>query len=107
MAARIGWSEGRYFTVRNILLDDGLIARGRGKRGSVSEQMPKKKWRRIWPLGVLIAAAQGKRATGGPWTRPDIVGVAIRTFRYLPSEYLEVVTFEGPACRLFGRHRGR
>lgn len=46
------------------------------------------------PIGVEVTAAQGRRPTGGRWTRPDIVSVAVRTFRYLPGKYLEVVTFE-------------
>jgi hypothetical protein len=43
---------------------------------------------------VEITAAQGRKATGGRWTRPDLVSVAVRTYRYLPGKYMEVVTFE-------------
>jgi len=46
------------------------------------------------PLAVEITASQGSKATGGRWTRPDLVAVAVRTYRYLPGKYLEVVTFE-------------
>lgn len=28
------------------------------------------------------------------WTRPDLVSAAVRTYRYLPGKYMEVVTFE-------------
>jgi hypothetical protein len=52
------------------------------------------KERQIEPLAVEITAAQGARATGGRWTRPDLVSVAVRTYRYLPGKYMEVVTFE-------------
>lgn len=50
--------------------------------------------RQIAPLAVEITAAQGRKATGGRWTRPDVVSVAVRTYRYLPGKYMEVVTFE-------------
>ena len=52
------------------------------------------KERQIEPLAVEITAAQGRRATGGRWTRPDLVSVAVRTYRYLPGKYMEVATFE-------------
>jgi hypothetical protein len=37
---------------------------------------------------------QGRRATGGTWSRPDITSVEVRTFSYVPGKFLEVVTFE-------------
>jgi protein tyrosine phosphatase (PTP) superfamily phosphohydrolase (DUF442 family) len=52
------------------------------------------KERQIEPLAVEITASQGRKATGGRWTRPDLVSVAVRTYRYLPGKYMEVVTFE-------------
>jgi hypothetical protein len=52
------------------------------------------KERQIEPLAVEVTAAQGRKATGGRWTRPDIISVAVRTYRYLPGKYMEVVTFE-------------
>ena len=52
------------------------------------------KERQIEPLAVEITAAQGRKATGGRWTRPDLVSVAVRTYRHLPGKYMEVVTFE-------------
>src|SRR5262245_47874552 len=52
------------------------------------------KERQIEPLAVEITAAQGRRRTGGRWTRPDLVSAAVRTYRYLPGKYMEVVTFE-------------
>lgn len=41
-----------------------------------------------------ITAAQGRRETGGSWSRPDIVAVGLRKFEYLPDKVLEVYTFE-------------
>ncbi|MFN0093131.1 MAG: hypothetical protein ACKVWR_23080 [Acidimicrobiales bacterium] len=46
------------------------------------------------PDVVAITASQGRRPTGGRWSRPDIVFVAVRTYRHLPGKYLDVVTFE-------------
>jgi hypothetical protein len=46
------------------------------------------------PLAVEITAQQGRRATGGTWSRPDIVSVEVRTFAYVPGKHREVVTFE-------------
>ncbi|MFV2088706.1 hypothetical protein [Micromonospora sp. LOL_021] len=54
--------------------------------------------RRRDPLAVEITALQGRRATGGVWSRPDIVSVEVRTFAYVPGKYLEVATFEVKAA---------
>jgi hypothetical protein len=43
------------------------------------------------PLTVEITAARGRRSTGGRWTRPDIVSVAVKTYRYVPGKFIEVV----------------
>lgn len=45
-------------------------------------------------LDVEITARQGRRQTGGTWSRPDIVSVEIKTFEYVPGKFLEVVTYE-------------
>ncbi|MEO8658953.1 MAG: hypothetical protein ABI693_10810 [Bryobacteraceae bacterium] len=41
-----------------------------------------------------ITAFQGRRNTGGPWTRPDVTLIAIQTFAYVPNKLFEVITFE-------------
>lgn len=46
------------------------------------------------PVAVEITALQGRRSTGGKWSRPDITSVEVRTFSYVPGKFLEVVTFE-------------
>ena len=56
------------------------------------------KERQIEPLAVEVTASQGRKATGGRWSRPDLVSVAVRTYRYLPGKYMEVVTFEVKPC---------
>jgi len=50
-------------------------------------------------LAVEITAQQGRRQTGGRFSRPDIVAVEVRIPRYLPTKSLEVVTFELKASR--------
>ncbi|MFY1636280.1 hypothetical protein ACN27F_23910 [Solwaraspora sp. WMMB335] len=50
------------------------------------------------PLAVEVTALQGRRATGGTWSRPDLVSVEVRTFAYVPGKYLEVTTFEVKAA---------
>lgn len=41
-----------------------------------------------------ITAKQGRRQTGGRWTRPDITVVSLSRYRYIPGQHLEVWTFE-------------
>ena len=41
-----------------------------------------------------ITASQGKRNTGGLWTRPDVTLVAEQTFTYIPDKLFDVITFE-------------
>jgi hypothetical protein len=43
---------------------------------------------------VEITAAQGRRNTGGTWTRPDIVVAAIRLFQFLPGKFFDLISFE-------------
>ncbi len=37
---------------------------------------------------------QGRRSTGGTWTRPDIIALSMRTFRHWPGRYFDLWTFE-------------
>jgi hypothetical protein len=41
-----------------------------------------------------MTAKQGKKLTGGTWTRPDITALSVRTFQHLPGKYVDVWTFE-------------
>jgi hypothetical protein len=43
---------------------------------------------------VEITAKQGRRETGGKWSRPDLTVVGVSTYQFLPSKYLDLVTFE-------------
>lgn len=43
---------------------------------------------------VEVTASQGRRSTGGTWTRPDIVVAGLRMFTYLPNKFFDLITFE-------------
>jgi hypothetical protein len=43
---------------------------------------------------VEVTALQGRRATGGTWTRPDLVVVGLRIFPHLPGKYFDLFSFE-------------
>ncbi len=45
-------------------------------------------------LVIEVTANQGRRQTGGKWSRPDIVIVAKKTYVYLKSTTLDVISFE-------------
>lgn len=131
-----GWDEEKYWRVRDRLLENGTLLRGRGQGGSVRRRVAdgretrqeaapvSKPARPSVPesalyeplLGVLqtdwiremrigshqihfeITAKQGKKATGGTWTRPDITAVSVRTFPHLPNKYLDIWTFEAKSA---------
>jgi len=124
----LDWSEDKYWRVRDRLLEEGQLERGRGKGGSVrrstsngdelahgDELTPRrspearlydpvlktlsKEW--IREMGIEpeqihfeITARQGRRATNGTWTRPDITAVSVRTFQHLVDKYFDLWTFE-------------
>ncbi|MEO8902407.1 MAG: hypothetical protein ABI488_10495 [Polyangiaceae bacterium] len=43
---------------------------------------------------VQVTALQGRRATGGKWTRPDISVATLSTYPYVPGRHFDLVTFE-------------
>lgn len=43
---------------------------------------------------IQVTGLQGKRATGGRWTRPDLALVSVCRHEYVPGVVLEVTTFE-------------
>lgn len=126
-------SEQDYWLLRDSLIDEGLIAQGRGKGGSVHRVVssepatvevpateaealivvpPKAgeaalydpfhkailegyvKENRIRRFISQETASQGRRGTGGKWTRPDLTLIAVRTYQFTPGKRLEVITFE-------------
>ena len=43
-------------------------------------------------LVIEETAHQGRRPTGGYWTRPDLVAVGMKTFKHVPHQQFEIVT---------------
>ncbi len=122
----------QYWPIRNKLIDEGRITRGRGRGGKVTlvkvtppgtppppptegAQPPVNKYateaglydpiakglRENWTKEnryresiVEITALQGRRDTGGAWSRPDITVVGMTTYHYLPGRHFDVTTFE-------------
>jgi hypothetical protein len=127
---QLGWDAEKYWRVRDELLDEGVLLKGRGRGGAVRRpdsgtgtaiasaapdgaspddldaekglyapiaHVLRNEWRaemRLESLFVEITARQGRRSTGGKWTRPDLAGLSIRTFKYLPGKHVDVWTFE-------------
>lgn len=130
----LNWEDDRYWRTHSILLDEGLIVRGRGQGGSVAvvtidppvsadnagividsqyesrtdidreislyEPMKNaietgwKQERGFDSAVVEITASQGRRNTGGTWTRPDLAVLAVKSYPYLPGRVFDIITFE-------------
>lgn len=41
-----------------------------------------------------VTAKQGRRDTGGKWSRPDLTIATLRVFEHVPGKHFDVVTFE-------------
>ncbi|MFZ1085053.1 MAG: hypothetical protein WAN35_08825 [Terracidiphilus sp.] len=128
-------TEEDYWDLRNSLIAEGKLEKGRGKGGSVCRvlltephPLPTKApgldqpgkgpvsantaeaslyepFQKVIQTGFVpdedlrpyiceITAFQGRRNTGGLWTRPDVTLIAIQTFVYVPGKLFEVITFE-------------
>lgn len=119
LIAELGWEKDRYAKVKQTLLDEGIIEKRKGYGGSVvkikdSSTNSKLKeteiydpiidqLKEMWLLNNALdeasiiskkTAQQGKRNTGGKWSRPDITFVTFKKYRFIPLPTLEVVTFE-------------
>jgi len=121
----LNWTEEKYWRVRERLLEEGQLERGKGKGGSVRRsirnaelsvtklprsspearlyeplvQVLSNEWAREMriesdQIHFEITARQGKKPTGGTWTRPDITAVSVRSFQHLPGKFVDVWTFE-------------
>lgn len=49
---------------------------------------------RLFAFEAQVTALQGRRDTGGVWTRPDITAISLRTFPYWPGKHFDLWTFE-------------
>ncbi len=112
-----------YIIARKRLLQEGVIGRARGMGGRVYRlgappppKDPKKPGKKLesalyapveevlreaWTAEnsitdfiIQTTANQGSKKTGGKWTRPDIVVVAVQRFKYVPGTVLTLATFE-------------
>src|SRR5713101_828327 len=112
-----------YWQVRNALIEEGKLERGRGKGGSVRlvgdavkppkakshkyrkeshlydafHQTIQKDWVEVYDITDFvseISAHKGRKITGGKWTRPDITLVSVGNYLYIPGKSVEVITFE-------------
>jgi hypothetical protein len=118
----LSWDETTYWSVRNKLIDEGLLEKGRGRGGSVrriesaaqsapAALIPQRElqlydkilktiqtdWVRDYRSDAEIAeitAHQGRRETGGRWTRPDVTLATYSTYPYVPGKHFDVTTFE-------------
>ena len=122
---KLGWDDDRYWYIRNLLVQAGLLRTGRGKGGSVqrvvsvgvteaAEQSASARFVEKDLYGPIIetlrsdwipdhqiqdfviheTAHQGRRDTGGKWTRPDITVASSNTYTYVPGRPVEIRTFE-------------
>jgi hypothetical protein len=119
---KLGWEEGRYWSVRNQLIDEGILEKGRGGGGSVHRIFAgtpvqgnagarvaevelydpilatiRSAWVQDYRSDAAVAettAHQGRKDTGGKWTRPDITLATYSTYPYFPGKHFDVTTFE-------------
>jgi hypothetical protein len=122
---KLGWRDDRYWHIRNLLVQTGLLRTGRGKGGSVRRVVPVDIAEKAEPLAIVGSAEkdlygpiietlrldwipdhqiqdfviyqtarQGRRDTGGKWTRPDIALASSNTYMYVPGRPIEIRTFE-------------
>lgn len=124
---KLGWTDDRYWSVRNDLIAQGFLVKGRGRGGSVRRVPPvvlesaspgpsdarlrspesdlyqamletiKSQWVQDYGANSAVAevtAHQGRRETGGKWSRPDITLATYSTFPFVPGKHFDVTTFE-------------
>lgn len=140
---QLRWPEDRFWSIRDRLIDQGILEKGRGRGGSIRRVMPlpegvveedatapsvtiasavvvtspiciekytsesdlyepmaavlRNRWARDRSYDrwrVEVTALQGRRDTGGRWTRPDITIASLSTYLYLPQKSFDVTTIE-------------
>src|SRR5579871_3864535 len=73
---------------------------GRNREAELYEPIAKvldERWvrdRRFESSIVQVTALQGRRPTGGKWSRPDIAIATLSTYPYVPGRHFDVITFE-------------
>jgi len=48
-----------------------------------------------------ITGYQGRRYTGGKWTRPDVILISVTTYPYVPGKVMDIITFEVKLAKSF------
>jgi len=121
---KLGWADDKYFRVRQSLIEEGLVEVGGGKGGSVhllgnlsneqtvsadESQVPEsekdhyshvvKKLERQLKQDFKDAvieqtAHQGRKATGGKWSRPDILALTVQRFEYVVQDEFILRSYE-------------
>jgi hypothetical protein len=121
LRSELGWDEPRYFYIRNKLFQAGKLRNGRGRSvqlvvqiapqnaGAAPSRTPESdlyapiigtlgsQWvldHQIQDWIIDLTAHQGRRDTGGKWTRPDITLGTRNTYVYAPITQIELNTFE-------------
>lgn len=120
-----------YWQVRNALIEEGKLERGRGKGGSVRmvgdvikplktkshkyrkesqlydpfHRTIQKDWVEVYDITDFVSevsAHKGRKITGGKWTRPDVTLVSIGNYPFIPGKSVEVITFEIKPADAYG-----
>lgn len=118
---KLDWSDERYWAAQQKARRQRLVEVGRGRGGLlwrrwlVDETAPEiertgegalyepirtvllAEWAKSQNLEQYvceITAYQGRKDTGGLWTRPDLALVSFRRFSLLPYGYFDIYTFE-------------
>jgi hypothetical protein len=120
-------SEDDYWDIRNQLVEEGILTKGRGRGGavfrtppldtasesseaSIPAQIPAQvaetekelykpfyrtissywvKENDIKEFVIEETAQQGRRSTGGRWTRPDVTLISVGNYPFIPGKYLK------------------
>ncbi len=110
---QLGWSEEKYWKVRELLIEDNVVMIGGGKGGSVKftpkglfvaekdlydplKETISQNWKSNWPVDDLlieVTASQGKKQLG-KWSQPDLCAVTKKTYKYLSQKHISIWTFE-------------
>jgi hypothetical protein len=118
LRSRLKWDASLYWAIRNRLIDEGKLEKGRGKGGSVrrieiqprvAQRHPesqlyapildtiKSAWVQDYRADLHYAevtAHKGRKDTGGKWTRPDITLATYNSYLFVPGKHFDVTTFE-------------
>lgn len=114
LRTKLGWSEEKYWRVRDSLVADETVTIGSGNGGSVhlaskikyttekqlyqplKNSLEKSNRDQNWDTDdflIEITANLGKK-TLGRWSQPDLCAISRRTYKYLAQKHIDLWTFE-------------